>query len=228
MDEVVPTGERAEKDSDEPEAGGPTATVDEETGNVDGEPEAAEIVDSEELEAQDEVGTGSDRRVTIPMPNLADLALHSPSSLIGTPFSDVHSARFEYPFPELSSSPEMSSSPSPSASLQASTSQPTLAMNAPPALQHFPASFPAPSELPNYSPTHPKMRAVVPPPEPPSLTKRRQRWKLGLGSLSRKLSLRTQTGPATPSPESEGSSAHRRTMSEANGLAFTPATPDGT
>ncbi|KAJ7760408.1 hypothetical protein B0H16DRAFT_571514 [Mycena metata] len=178
------------------------------------------------------------------MPNLADLNLHSPSSMIvGTPFSDINSTRFEYPFPDktsTSSSPEIggpssppqssptfssfSSSPSPSALVSAS--QPQLVLNAPPALQHFPASFPPPSDLPNsYSPTHPKMRAVNPPPVPPALVKRRQRWTLGLGSLTRKISMRSGSaptpgpapGPLTP-PEAEsdaaGSSHHRRALSD--------------
>ncbi|KAJ7224351.1 hypothetical protein GGX14DRAFT_649825 [Mycena pura] len=157
-----------------------------------------------------------------PLPDLSGLTLHSPSSvIIGTPFSDVHSARFEYPFPDkasTSSSPEITSSfssisSSPSVPALVSVSQPQLVLPAPPTLQHFPASFPAPSELPNYSPTHPKMRAVNPP-EPPSLTKRRQRWTLGLGSLTRKLSLRSggaATGQESPGAEGNG---RRRTMGD--------------
>ncbi|KAJ7155496.1 hypothetical protein C8R43DRAFT_1000124 [Mycena crocata] len=164
--------------------------------------------------------------------NLADLTLHSPSSMIvGTPFSDANSTRFEYPFPDklsTSSSPDTSNnsppqasptfssiSPSPSSSALAASSQPQLVLNAPPALQHFPASFPPPSDLPNYSPTHPKMRAVNPP-VPPALVKRRQRWTLGLGSLSRKISLRTGSAPIGPvSPTGLDSDVgHRRTMSD--------------
>ncbi|KAK7030697.1 hypothetical protein R3P38DRAFT_868649 [Favolaschia claudopus] len=148
------------------------------------------------------------------LPNLADLALHSPSSMIvGTPFSDIHSTRFEYPFPEdkpsssaselrshtpPQTSPTFSSlSSSPSSSAIVSASQPQLALNAPPALHHFPASFPPPSELPSYS--HPKMRTVEPP-VPPALVKRRQRFTLGLSleKLTRKLSLRSGTAPVGP------------------------------
>ncbi|KAJ7180500.1 transmembrane GTPase fzo1 [Mycena filopes] len=163
------------------------------------------------------------------MPNIADLSLHSPSSMIvGTPFSDANSARFEYPFPDkasTSSSPELPSthsppqnsptfsslSSSPSTSALISASQPQLVLNAPPALQHFPASFPPPSDLPNYSATHPKMRAVNPP-VPPALVKRRQRWTLGLGSLTRKISMRTGSAPAPGISPDEGR-VGRRTSS---------------
>jgi hypothetical protein len=184
------------------------------------------------------------------MPNLADLTLHSPSSMIvGTPFSDIHSTRFEYPFPgdktSTSSSPEVSShtppqtsptfsslSSSPSSSVLVSTSQPQLALNAPPTLQHYPASFPPPSELPSYSPTHPKMRAVDPP-VPPALVKRRQRFTLNLGleKLSRKLSRsapKALASPGTPEPDA----GHRRTMTEqragpSSALTLSPMREDG-
>ncbi|KAJ6591662.1 hypothetical protein DFH09DRAFT_1137622 [Mycena vulgaris] len=182
-----------------------------------------------------------------PLTNLADLTLHSPSSMIvGTPFSDANSTRFEYPFPDksaTSSSPELPSgnspphhsptfssiSPSPSSSALASASQPQLALNAPPTLQHFPASFPPPPELSNYSPTHPKMRAVDPP-VPPALVKRRQRWTLGLGSLSRKISLRTGSAPAAPvSPSPDSDAGHRRTISDerVGGSKSITLSPDG-
>jgi hypothetical protein len=178
--------------------------------------------------------------------NLADLALHSPSSVIvGTPFSDANSTRFEYPFPDktsTSSSPELSGSspphhsptfsslsPSPSSSALGSASQPQLILNTPPNLQHYPASFPPPPDLHNYSPTHPKMRAVDPP-VPPALVKRRQRWTLGLGSLSRKLSLRTGSAPTgTISPSGLDSDAsHRRAMSdETKTVSLSPVGQDG-
>ncbi|KAJ7672676.1 hypothetical protein B0H17DRAFT_182182 [Mycena rosella] len=182
------------------------------------------------------------------LPNLAELTLHSPSSMIvGTPFSDANSTRFEYPFPDkASSSPELPSgnspphhsptfssiSPSPSSSALVSASQPQLALVTPPTLHHYPASFPPPPDIPNYSPTHPKMRAVDPP-VPPALVKRRQRWTLGLGlgSLSRKISLRTGSAPAAPvSPSGPDADAHRRTMSDerASGtMARSPPAEDG-
>ncbi|KAJ7077839.1 hypothetical protein B0H15DRAFT_954841 [Mycena belliarum] len=178
--------------------------------------------------------------------NLADLALHSPSSMIvGTPFSDANATRFEYPFPDkssTSSSPELpmstsphhspafsNFSPSPSSSGIGSASQPQLVLNAPP-LQHFPASFPPPADLPNYSPTHPKLRTVDPP-VPPALVKRRLRWTLGLGSLSRRISMRTgsaPTGSVSPgTPDSE--MGHRRAMSDelASGSKVTTSNPVG-
>lgn len=163
--------------------------------------------------------------------------------IVGTPFSDSNSTRFEYPFPDKASSsnsPEPSnSSPllnsptfsslssSPSSSALATASQPQLVLNAPP-LQHFPASFPPPPDLPNYSPTHPKMRAVNPP-VPPALVKRRQRWTLGLGSLTRKISLRTGSAPAPGqmSPGAAGSdTAHRRTMSDERAGGSIPLAAD--
>ncbi|KAJ6621390.1 hypothetical protein B0H10DRAFT_2215312 [Mycena sp. CBHHK59/15] len=169
-----------------------------------------------------------------PLTNLTDLALHSPSQVIvGTPFSDINSTRFEYPFPDkasTSSSPEpfMNNSPplnsptfsslsaSPSSSAIISSSQSQLTLNTPPTLQHFPASFPPPLDLPNYSLTHPKMRTFNPP-VPPSLVKKRQRWTLGLGSLGRKLSLRSGNTPSqasTNGPDAEADPRIRRTMSD--------------
>ncbi|KAJ7281640.1 hypothetical protein C8J57DRAFT_79867 [Mycena rebaudengoi] len=165
--------------------------------------------------------------------DLADLSLHSPSQIVGTPFSDTNSARFEYPFPDksASSSPELYSTNSvplisptfssispPSSSLAImSASQPQLVLNSPPSsLHHFPASFPPPPDLPNYSPTHPKMRTVNPP-VPPALVKRRQRWSLGLGSLSRKISLRSGSAPTQPNTSGGALDADvhpRRTMSD--------------
>ncbi|KAJ7449629.1 hypothetical protein FB451DRAFT_1410853 [Mycena latifolia] len=215
--------------------------------------------DDENIHAEKDESSANELEPTTPitpattMPlltNLADLTLHSPSSMIvGTPFSDANSTRFEYPFPDKSStlsSPELSSSnspphnsptfsslsPSPSSSALVSTSQPQLVLNTPPTLQHFPASFPPPPDLPNYSPTHPKLRAVDPP-VPPALVKRRQRWTLGLGSLSRKISLRTGSAPAPVNPSGPDSDAgHRRTMSDerasgSKGITRSPAGEDG-
>ncbi|KAJ7504475.1 hypothetical protein B0H11DRAFT_519001 [Mycena galericulata] len=188
---------------------------------------AADDDDSEKVESPPEASQPSSTPPEATMPfltNLADITLHSPSSMIvGTPFSDVHSTRFEYPFPDKPSTSELPSSNSPpptsptfssisssSSSAMLSASQPQLVLNPPPTLHHYPASFPPPppDDLPNYSATHPKMRAVNPP-VPPALVKRRQRWSLGLGSLSRKLSLRSgnaptgQVTPGSPDPEAD-------------------------
>ncbi|KAF7370684.1 hypothetical protein MSAN_00701400 [Mycena sanguinolenta] len=185
---------------------------------------------------------GTPPTTPLSMPNLADLTLHSPSSMIvGTPFSDAHSTRFEYPFPaekaSSSSSPELPShtppqtsptfsslSSSPSSSVLVSASQPQLALSSPPILQHFAASFPPPSELPSYSPTHPKMRAVDPP-VPPALVKRRQRFTLGLSleKLSRRLSLRGGSASmGTTSPGTlDADPIHRRTGEQRAGPSST-------
>ncbi|KAJ6581408.1 hypothetical protein B0H19DRAFT_1115053 [Mycena capillaripes] len=198
--------------------------------NVDNNVIASE--DENIAEKKDETPAPPPKRSMPMLTNLADLTLNSPSSMIvGTPFSD-NNTRFEYPFPDnktsTSNSPEMSSktppqnsptfsslSSSPSSSALVSASQPQLVLNSPPTLQHYPASFPPPSELPSYSPTHPKMRAVDPP-VPPALVKRRQRFTLGLGALSRKLSLRSgsaPTGPVSPGV-STPDGGHRRALSD--------------
>jgi hypothetical protein len=49
-----------------------------------------------------------------------------------------------------------------------------------------------PSEMPSYNAAHPKLRTTNPP-VPPSLTKKRTRWTLGLGSLSRRRSFTSFT-----------------------------------
>lgn len=123
--------------------------------------------------------------------NLSDLTLHSPSSrIVGTPFA-TSSARFEYPFPEgpTTTEPHQATSSTPSPSFpslasgstfpgpSSSSSQPQSLATTPPSISHF--SPPFPLELPNYSPTHPKMRTGNPP-VPPGLVKKRGRWSLGL------------------------------------------------
>ncbi|KAJ7623291.1 hypothetical protein FB45DRAFT_1031221 [Roridomyces roridus] len=190
------------------------------------------------LDSSSSVGAPDTPDAAGPMPlHLADLPLHSPSSVIvGTPFSDIHSTRFEYPFPD-SASPEIPANGSPphnsptfsspsSSVLLSTSSQPQLILNPPPALHHYPASFPPPAELTNYSPTHPKMRAVSPP-VPPALVKRRQRWTLGLGSLGRKLSMRSGNAAAgSSSPDADPS--HRRALGDDKAIAeaSSTATPD--
>lgn len=102
-----------------------------------------------------------------PRLDLSDLSLHSPSSILGTPF-DV-SPRFEYPFPPSSSSAEPDALPT---SLNPITS---------PFLAPFPAVFlpTLPSSMPFsrpearcHSPTHPKLQPRDPP-VPPTLAKKR-------------------------------------------------------
>ncbi|KAJ7252714.1 hypothetical protein B0H12DRAFT_608663 [Mycena haematopus] len=117
------------------------------------DPDANDVIDEGDRnihEAKESRPKVTPPNTPLSMPNLADLTLHSPSSIIvGTPFSDAHSARFEYPFPaerassfpspELAThtppqtSPTFSSiSSSPSSSVLVSASQPQLVLNAPP------------------------------------------------------------------------------------------------
>lgn len=132
------------------------------------------------------------------MSSLSDLTFHTPSQIVGTPFS-INAPKFEYPFPETTSStpepsPLSSSLPTLPSIATASfsfsaASQPLLA-TPPPVLHHFPNSFPLPPDMPNYSATHPMMRnvAVRDPPVPPGLAKKRHRWSLGLGLQKRSAS----------------------------------------
>jgi len=102
------------------------------------------------------------------LPSFPDLALHSPSNIIGTPFTTT-SAPYEYPFPESPTDTDSGVLPSSSSFSQA----PSFA-SSPPRLTHFPPDLPH-----NYSPTHPKLRPANPP-VPPSLAKKRQQWSLGI------------------------------------------------
>ncbi|KDR78747.1 hypothetical protein GALMADRAFT_1267206 [Galerina marginata CBS 339.88] len=132
----------------------------------------------------------SPRRIS-KMPALVDLTeltLHSPSSqIIGTPFA-TNSTRFEYPFPDTSSpsnpatgsnSPPLSSSAltftnaSGSSFPVISTSQSTSQIS-PPAISYSLSS----SDAPSYNTTHPKLKAQLNSPVPPSL--RKKRWSLNL------------------------------------------------
>jgi hypothetical protein len=143
--------------------------------------------------------------------SLTDLALHSPSQIVGTPFA-VNSTPFEYPFPETNStstphalpvacslptlSYNLSQAPfSPSAAssvpLLSSSSPVHLSSPSPPSMQHYPTSFPPPQDMPAYSPTHPKMRTGNPP-VPPGLVKKRQRWSLSLLSSHRSENYKSQ------------------------------------
>lgn len=159
----------------------------------------------------------------IPGPlDLSDLTLHSPSShIVGTPFA-TSSARFEYPFPEgpTTTEPHQATSLTPPLSFPSlasgstfpgptsSSSQPQSLATTPPSISRF--SPPFSLELPNYSPTHPKMRTGNPP-VPPGLVKKRGRWSLGL--LRRR-----STNGSTGSQSSTGGS---RSL----GLSLSPTTP---
>ncbi|KAK0204419.1 hypothetical protein DFS33DRAFT_1382302 [Desarmillaria ectypa] len=110
-------------------------------------------------------------RLTVPMmpvPGQAELTLHSPSTIIGTPF-DIDSPRFEYPFPESSSCPtetlhsltSAASSISSLAFLQSS-------------LNH---------DIPALLPVRTKVRTDTIP-IPPGLVEKRHRWSLNERKMS--------------------------------------------
>ncbi|KAF8896536.1 hypothetical protein BD779DRAFT_1496395 [Infundibulicybe gibba] len=108
-----------------------------------------------------------------PMSALSQISLHSPSQIVGTPFT-IDAPPFEYPFPDTSDSSTPSTSPS----------QHFLSTT-PPTTSSFSTAFsPTAPDIPTYSPTHPKMRAASPP-VPPGLAKKRQRWSLGILSRRR-------------------------------------------
>ncbi|TFK35581.1 hypothetical protein BDQ12DRAFT_668451 [Crucibulum laeve] len=171
--------------------------------------------------------------------NLPDIILHSPSSqIVGTPFA-TNSSRFEYPFPETSagSSSSASSSSTPSEGGGSTTTvtvlshfpsaasfpifPPSTSLHAlhsgssPPSMSHVPngLSYPPPSDLPSYTPTHPKMRAQNPPPMPPGLVKKKHRWSLGLvGRRRSSYGSEASQGSSAPSNGSiaEGHEGKRR------------------
>ncbi|KAF9007524.1 hypothetical protein BDQ17DRAFT_1422886 [Cyathus striatus] len=147
------------------------------------------------------------RSLTMPkipmLTNLPDLALHSPNGqIVGTPFTTNNNNKFEYPFPDSSSSSAdsslssyLSGNPSFSSSFPTIIS-PNQLSSSPPSLSNFPTTFPPQSEISNYTPAHPKMRQPnSPPPMPPGLVKKKHRWSLGL--LGRRRSSQTSEG-STP------------------------------
>ncbi|KAI0635887.1 hypothetical protein C8Q77DRAFT_1155636 [Trametes polyzona] len=116
-----------------------------------------------------------------PRIDLGSLNLHSPSSIVGTPF-DI-SPRFEYPFPPSTCSPAFSSIyeidpvvpafPALATHVAAAASLPPLSISAP--LPTFSAVLPgrARGESRSFSPTHLKLQPRDPP-VPPSLVKKRK------------------------------------------------------
>ncbi|KAF8639422.1 hypothetical protein AX17_001512 [Amanita inopinata Kibby_2008] len=135
--------------------------------------------------------------------DLSHLVLHSPSRIIGTPFA-TSSTRFEYPFPDCmsgnpSSPPNASPASSPGSSITTtSCGSPSslggisFTLNLPLSLspsaqfhQSIALIAPRPS-MGNggsnhrcHSPTHPKLCLKTPPPVPPTLIKKRNRWSVG-------------------------------------------------
>ncbi|KAG7444756.1 uncharacterized protein BT62DRAFT_933806 [Guyanagaster necrorhizus] len=97
-----------------------------------------------------------------------ELRLHSPSEIIGTPF-DIESPRFEYPFPEPSSSPAeplncLASAASSISSLQSP-------------LNHITAIHLPQPDIPSFVPVRTKVRTETIP-IPPGLVEKRHRWSL--------------------------------------------------
>lgn len=98
-----------------------------------------------------------------PRLNLTDLSLHSPSSIVGTPF-DVSSPRYEYPFP----TPDAQEyEPTLGAALLGNNSHPFVvaATQPPPLLSHPERAFVA---------THPR-HFLRDPPVPPSLVAKKRK-----------------------------------------------------
>jgi len=101
-----------------------------------------------------------------------NLQLHSPSHIVGTPFTGESSStsssstRFEYPFPI--------------SSLSSPTNSPPSNALSPAYPSHHVSPAPPALELP-YTPAHPKLR-TNPPPIPPGLLKKK-RWSLTAGFL---------------------------------------------
>ncbi|PSR74233.1 hypothetical protein PHLCEN_2v9977 [Hermanssonia centrifuga] len=144
-----------------------------------------------------------------PRLSLSDLSLHSPSSILGTPF-DV-SPRFEYPFPVPNHSGEPDFMLPSSLS---SVSSPLMAFTS--SLGYAPRA-----EVHSYSPTHPKLLPRDPP-VPPGLAKKR--WSVNTicpppphrhRSLSLKAPQEAAKIPGTSSsPPKESSIQSRRSSRE--------------
>ncbi|KAK7691018.1 hypothetical protein QCA50_006121 [Cerrena zonata] len=125
-----------------------------------------------------------------PRLSLNEIAFHSPSSIIGTPF-DI-SPRFEYPFP-------LSSEPDPITLLSTSSITSPLSHLPGPYLPSAPSmvlSTPMPLARPTYS-THLKLKAKPSkePPVPPGLAKKR--WSINL-NINTKVQ-HVQPAPVVPS-----------------------------
>ncbi|KAI0327803.1 hypothetical protein GY45DRAFT_1081242 [Cubamyces sp. BRFM 1775] len=117
--------------------------------------------------------------------DLGSLNLHSPSSIVGTPF-DI-SPRFEYPFPPATCSPpfpsffefdpSMASFPYPALSTSIPSAPPVVPPVSIPSYPLPPIAVGLPgrarAETRSFSPTHPRLQPRDPP-VPPSLVKKRR------------------------------------------------------
>jgi len=132
---------------------------------------------------------------------LSDIGFHSPSQIVSTPFSTAESSRFEYPFPDVSTSSSESNSPklgpftpSPDSLRFSQIIQPAHASPR--------NSFQLPPSVPKHASTHPKLHSP-PAPVPPGLKQKLQRWSLGLlrrRSISEKQSKEGSSQESAPSP----------------------------
>ena len=110
---------------------------------------------------------------------LSDIGFHSPSQIVGTPFSTAESPRFEYPFPDVSSSSSESNSPRPP-SFTPSPDSPRFPSSSQILRPASPRnSFQLPQAVPRHTSTHPKLHSP-PPPVPPGLKQKLQRWSISL------------------------------------------------
>ncbi|KAG6845578.1 hypothetical protein H0H87_007257 [Tephrocybe sp. NHM501043] len=156
---------------------------------MDAEAAAVALAGADDAAAKidDRIGEGLVESNVIDQSSSHEMAapvLHSPTAdIVGTPFTT--DSRFEYPFPNTDPS-STSSFPSISAPTATHNTHSLSGMSSAPAsITSFSPIFSLPTNFPTYS--HPKMRAT-PPPVPPSLVKKRQRWTLALPILRRRSS----------------------------------------
>jgi hypothetical protein len=119
------------------------------------------------------VKTKSLRKSTLHhVPSVPDLALHSPSDIVGTPFDVTSSVPFEYPFPKNNEHSPDSSYPL-SASMTSLTSPLSVSVPLPLLSNSVKLSLHLPQKR-NFSAKHPKLRSysMDETPVPPGLAKR--------------------------------------------------------
>jgi len=161
-------------------------------------------------------------RIKPTLSSMPDLQLHSPSNIIGTPYTHSN-VPYEYPFPRT---PSLSSDAlTPPLLSSFSLSAPTVALSTSP-------PFGPTLDARVFSPTHPKLRNVDPP-VPPTLAKKRQRWSLTLkrrgSSESSTAAKSVGTGPESPRSFSLDDNSPRlgdpRTILAAHGQASSSGKP---
>lgn len=121
---------------------------------------------------------------------IEDLSLHSPSSIVGTPF-DV-SPRFEYPFPSDIPEPPPTVLPIHASLAIQFSAFPNTTTVASPTLT---LSNPPPRESRGFLATHPKLQTREPP-IPPGLSKKR--WSLSMSAPGRPRLRTRSSGDSIP------------------------------